>query len=83
VFLVGNLCVAEDLLQRNTVYPGFIPERGDLVVFANTAPYLMDFIEAPMLHQPVARKVAALERGGTWKTFLDEEFSATRFALER
>lgn len=83
MFVVGNLCVAEDLLQRNTVYPGFVPERGDVVVFVNTAAYLMDFIESPMLHQPVARKIAAVERAGVWKTCLDDEFSATRFALER
>lgn len=82
MFLVGNLCVAQDLLQPNTVYPGFIPERGDVVAFINTAPYLMDFIESEMLLQPTARKVAALSRASSWKTVLDDEFSAVHFALE-
>jgi diaminopimelate decarboxylase len=76
------LCVAQDVLQPNTVYPGFIPEHGDVVAFINTAPYLMDFIESEMLLQPTARKVAVLNRGGIWKTVLDDEFSAVRFALE-
>ena len=82
MFLVGNLCVAQDLLQPNTVYPGFLPEHGDVVAFINTAPYLMDFVESEMLLQPTARKVAALNRGSAWKTFLDDEFSATHYALE-
>lgn len=82
MFLLGNLCVAQDVLQPNTVYPGFIPEHGDVVAFINTAPYLMDFIESEMLLQPTARKVAVLNRGGIWKTVLDDEFSAVRFALE-
>ena len=82
MFLVGNLCVAQDLLQPNTVYPGFLPEHGDVVAFVNTAPYLMDFIESEMLLQPTARKVAALERGAAWTTVLDDEFSPVRSALE-
>jgi diaminopimelate decarboxylase len=83
MFLVGNLCIAQDLLQPNAVYPGFIPEAGDLVIFVNTAAYLMDFIESEMLLQPTARKVAAVGCEDSWKLCLDEEFSAFRLEGER
>jgi diaminopimelate decarboxylase len=57
-FLFGNLCVASDLIQYQKVYPPFEPKRGDLLAFVNTAAYHMDFAEAHILHQAVARKVA-------------------------
>jgi diaminopimelate decarboxylase len=82
MFLIGNLCLSQDLLQHNTVYPGFVPEAGDLVVFINTAPYLMDFIESQMLHQPVARKLAAVRGRSGWRTMLDDQYSPVRFDLE-
>jgi diaminopimelate decarboxylase len=82
MFLVGNLCVAQDLLQANTVFPGFEPSSGDIVAFINTAGYLMDFIESEMLHQPIAMKVAAWPTMHGWKTVLDQRYSAIQAALE-
>lgn len=57
-YLFGNLCIGSDLIQYQKVYPGFVPEAGDLVVFINTAGYLMDFVESEVLHQKTARKLA-------------------------
>lgn len=58
VYYVGNLCVSYDILQYNKTYPDIVPERGDLVVFSNTAAYMMDFVESETLMQPLAQKVA-------------------------
>jgi diaminopimelate decarboxylase len=82
MFLLGNLCVAEDILQHNAVFPGFLPQLGDIVVFVNTAAYLMDFIESPMLLQRVAQKVAAWKRHENWHNACDREFSAIRRSLQ-
>lgn len=58
VYYTGNLCVSYDILQYNKTCPDIVPERGDLVVFSNTAPYMMDFVESETLMQPLAQKVA-------------------------
>ncbi|MFN3828392.1 MAG: pyridoxal-dependent decarboxylase [Micavibrio sp.] len=58
VYYVGNLCVSYDILQYNKTYPDIMPELGDLVVFINTAAYMMDFVESETLMQPVAQKAA-------------------------
>jgi len=66
VYYVGNLCVSYDILQYNKTYPDILPERGDLVMFNNTAAYMMDFVESETLMQPLAQKVAVWpdQRGG-------------------
>jgi diaminopimelate decarboxylase len=56
-YLFGNLCIASDLIQYQKVYPGFVPEPGDLVAFVNTAAYHQDFVESEILHQRRAEKV--------------------------
>lgn len=69
VYYVGNLCVSYDILQYNKTYPGILPERGDLVVFNNTAAYMMDFVESETLMQPRAQKIAVwpdAQRGFRW-----------------
>lgn len=47
---------------------------GDLLVFVNTAGYLMDFSANQALMQPSARTVAAYRRHGGWRWCLDEQF---------
>jgi diaminopimelate decarboxylase len=71
-FIFGNLCIASDLIQYQKVYPGFSLGRGDLVAFINTAAYHMDFAESEILHQHVARKVAAFERQGDFISLDDD-----------
>lgn len=63
VFYMGNLCVSYDIIQYNKTYPELLPEEGDLVVFMNTAPYIMDFIESNTLMQKTADKVAVAHDG--------------------
>jgi diaminopimelate decarboxylase len=74
VYLVGNLCLEADLITRRMVFLPRLPQPGDLLAFANTAGYCMDFHATHAQHQPVARKVAALRDGGSWRWCLDEQY---------
>ncbi|WP_234320329.1 Y4yA family PLP-dependent enzyme [Streptomyces sp. SBT349] len=80
VYLVGNLCLEADLVTRRMVFLPRLPERGDLVGFANTAGYCMDFHAHEAQMQPTARKVAVSRRGESWQWSLDEEYWPTRHA---
>ncbi|MEU7484024.1 Y4yA family PLP-dependent enzyme [Streptomyces sp. NPDC042319] len=59
VLLAGNLCLEADMITRRTVFLPRLPHPGDLLAFANTAGYCMDFRAGEAQRQPVARKVAA------------------------
>ncbi|MFF2542973.1 Y4yA family PLP-dependent enzyme [Kitasatospora sp. NPDC058063] len=74
VYLIGNLCLETDLITRRTVFLPRLPAPGDLLAFANTAGYLMDFSAGRALRQPVARKVAAYRQDGAWRWRLDEQY---------
>ncbi|KOX06430.1 diaminopimelate decarboxylase [Streptomyces sp. NRRL B-1140] len=74
VHLFGSLCLESDLITRRTVFLPRRPERGDLLAFANTAGYAMDFHATRAQHQPAARKVAAWQDGDAWRWCLDDQF---------
>lgn len=74
VYYIGNLCVSYDILQYNKTYPEIMPERGDIVAFSNTAPYMMDFVESESLMQPVAQKIAVWKNGDDFKWAQDEKY---------
>ncbi|MDX3836055.1 Y4yA family PLP-dependent enzyme [Streptomyces europaeiscabiei] len=74
VHLMGNLCLEADLITRRTVYLPRLPRSGDLLAFANTAGYCMDFAATPAQQQPMARKVAVYEENGHPRWCLDEEY---------
>jgi diaminopimelate decarboxylase len=74
VYLAGNLCLEADLITRRMVCLPRLPEPGDLLGFANTAGYCMDFKAGQAQHQPVARKVAAWQEAGSWRWCLDEQY---------
>lgn len=74
MYLVGNLCLAYDMLQYNKIYPDILPQKGDLVAFINTAPYMMDFTESETLMHPLAEKVALWEEDGSFKWAQDSKF---------
>ena len=60
VFYFGNLCTPADIITHHKTFPDALPEAGDLVAFANTGAYLMDFFESETLEQRVAEKVAVV-----------------------
>ncbi|WP_240139350.1 Y4yA family PLP-dependent enzyme [Streptomyces sp. MUM 178J] len=77
VHLMGNLCLESDLITRRRVCLPRLPRQGDLLAFANTAGYCMDFGATHAQQQPLARRVAVWqeERGtGGWRWRLDEEY---------
>ncbi|MGW0990773.1 alanine racemase [Streptomyces sp. NPDC002486] len=74
VHLFGSLCLETDLITRRTVFLPRRPETGDLLAFANTAAYAMDFHATRAQHQPAARKVAAWQDGDAWRWCLDDQF---------
>ncbi|MEU1850824.1 alanine racemase [Streptomyces sp. NPDC019990] len=77
VHLFGGLCLETDLITRRTVFLPRRPHPGDLLAFANTAGYAMDFHATRAQHQPAARKVAAWQDGDLWRWCLDEQFWPT------
>jgi len=74
VYLLGNLCLEADLITRRKVFLPSRPRPGDLLAFANTAGYFMDFSADHALRQPIARKVAMYRDGGVWRWRLDEQY---------
>lgn len=74
VHLVGSLCLEADLVTRRTVYLPRMPRPGDLLCFANTAGYCMDFQATHAQRRPAARKVAVHREGGSWRWCLDERY---------
>ncbi|MFJ8163781.1 Y4yA family PLP-dependent enzyme [Streptomyces sp. NPDC096136] len=75
VHLMGNLCLESDLITRRTVFLPRQPRPGDLLAFANTAGYCMDFGATRAQGQAVARKVAVHREGdGGWRWCLDEQY---------
>ncbi|MFE1327853.1 Y4yA family PLP-dependent enzyme [Streptomyces sp. NPDC058741] len=74
VHLFGSLCLETDLITRRTVFLPRRPAPGDLLVFANTAGYAMDFHATRAQHQPAARKIAAWQDGASWRWCLDDQF---------
>jgi diaminopimelate decarboxylase len=74
VYFSGNLCLHGDMLTKHRVFLSQKPERGDLVLFANTAPYAMDFAESETLRQRIAPKIAVACRNGRWRWWTDEQY---------
>lgn len=60
-FIVGNLCLESDTICNRKVFLTHTPEPEDLLVFANTAPYRMDFVESDTLLQKKATKLAFID----------------------
>ncbi|WP_328475478.1 Y4yA family PLP-dependent enzyme [Actinoplanes sp. NBC_00393] len=73
-YLMGNLCLEADLITRRKVLLPGVPRPGDLLAFANTGGYLMDFSAGHALMQPTARTVAAYRGGDGWRWCLDEQY---------
>lgn len=80
VFYVGNLCRHHDMIQYHRTFPAALPETGDIVAFINTAPYMMDFAESNLLHQPVADKIAVVETANGFHWQRDELYNPLRSA---
>lgn len=80
VYYTGNLCLTYDMITYNKTWPSFRPEAGDLVIFMNTAAYIMDFVESATLHQKIAEKITVTEQGDCFRWFQDENYNPARHA---
>jgi diaminopimelate decarboxylase len=76
-FLVGNLCLPSDLISRRRFYFERPVAIGDVLLFCNTAPYLMDFSESNTLKQKIAPKIALVEdkNESTFMHFTDTSYT--------
>ncbi|WP_267245395.1 Y4yA family PLP-dependent enzyme [Streptomyces sp. PR69] len=79
VHLMGNLCLESDLISRRKAFLPRLPRPGDLLAFANTAGYCMDFGATRAQRQPLARRVAVWQEPGArgtggWQWRLDQEY---------
>ncbi|GGV80085.1 diaminopimelate decarboxylase [Streptomyces griseoloalbus] len=74
VYLAGNLCLEADLITRRLVHLPRLPRTGDLLAFANTSGYAMDFHAHHAQRQPLARTVAVEREGDSWRWCPDEDY---------
>ncbi|HEY9774334.1 MAG TPA: Y4yA family PLP-dependent enzyme [Planktothrix sp.] len=75
VYFAGNLCLESDLVTRHQTMLPSLPEPGDLVVFANTAGYFMDFSASEAIMHPIAKKVAvSKQNNSSFNWCLDENY---------
>lgn len=73
-YLIGNLCLEADFISRRKIWFDHLPRVGDLVAFANTAGYFMDFSADHALAQPIARVVAMSRTPQGWTWQLDDQY---------
>ncbi len=76
-YLLGNLCLENDLISRRAVHLPATPRPGDLLAFANTGGYFMDFAATDALMQRRAATVAVRPAGQGWRWCLDAEYWPT------
>jgi diaminopimelate decarboxylase len=74
VFFAGNTCLESDLLTRHKTFVDQLPEPEDIVVFHNTAAYIMDFAESNTLQQNTAKKIAITEINNNFSWSLDDNY---------
>lgn len=81
-FIMGSLCLPHDLISRRRVYFKATPQAGDLLVFANTAGYFMDFSESNVLQHNVAKKIAICSNEARQQVYDDEQYPLTNESNE-
>ncbi len=82
VYYTGNLCLSYDMITYNKTFPDFCPQEGDLVIFINTAPYIMDFVESRTLHQNIAEKIAVTRKDGRFRWYRDALYNPAVIAAD-
>ena len=82
VFFIGNLCMENDIIFKRKIFTDKIPQSGDLVVFANTAGYFMDFDQSHTIKQKIATKVVATFENGKIIFYMDENYEPLKCLKE-
>lgn len=73
--VAGNTCIERDIISAHTIRFARPPRAGDLLVYLNTAAYLMDQNESAFHRIPVPSRIAVFQNGGRWHWTRDGEFS--------
>jgi diaminopimelate decarboxylase len=78
-YMLGNLCLENDVLCMRKIFSTSTPQRGDIFVFANTAGYFMDFNATnSIMHNP-AQKLAVYQNAvGDLEWTLDKNYYITK-----
>lgn len=82
VFFIGNLCMENDIIFKRKIFTDKIPQSGDLVVFANTAGYFMDFDQSHTIKQKIATKVVAIFENRKTIFYMDENYEPLKCSKE-
>lgn len=65
-YIGGNLCLESDMLAKRSIHLSDTPERGDLLIYANTAGYQMDSNESNFEMLDIPTKMVAVKDKGSW-----------------
>jgi diaminopimelate decarboxylase len=57
-YIAGHSCLDDDVLTHRWIHFARTPQRGDLLVYANTAGYQMDLLENEFHRHPMPRRIA-------------------------
>ncbi len=82
VYFAGSLCLESDFIYKRKVFMDRKPQEGDIVIFANTSGYYMDFNAADLEKAVLTPKYAIIERDGKYKWFIDENYKPQIIGLE-
>ncbi len=81
-YIGGNTCIEEDMVSWHKIRFDNTPSEGDVLVFYNTAGYIMDSNESDFMRMPIPKKVCAIRRQDLWVTYNDEIFNQADFLEE-
>lgn len=72
--VAGNLCLEKDMITWRKIKFNHLPEKGDCLVYFNTAGYQMDSNESCFHKIPLVSKVVATKKNGRFIIRRDEEY---------
>lgn len=76
--VAGNLCLENDMITWRKIEFNTKPERGDLLVYFNTAGYQMDSNESTFHKIPVLKKYIVFEENGALRFKEDKEYATSK-----
>lgn len=72
--VIGNMCREEDVITKRRIVFGQVPREGDLICFANTAAYNMDFEDTNPHQHPMGKRFVAVRGKGGWDIMSEEQY---------
>ena len=72
--VAGNLCLEQDMITWRKIKFNYIPKRGDLLIYFNTAGYQMDSNESEFHKIPLVKKYIVKKMGNKYLIKEDKEY---------